>query len=230
MSVWGLPPGTPFFPHPDLATEDGLLAYGFELYPELILAAYHFGIFPWCNEGDPILWWHTSPRCVLFPAEFKTSKSMRSFLRKTSLKVSVNQNFRGVIQACAEIYREGQSGETWIREDIADTYTELHHSGHAHSIEVWDGEELVGGLYGLFLGKIFFGESMFSKKSNASKLALHHLCEMGIAHHFTLIDCQQTTPHLQSLGAQEISGKIFQQHLRENRRITLMSKELNPFM
>lgn len=155
---------------------------------------------------------------------------MRSFLRKTSLKVSVNQNFRGVIQACAEIYREGQSGETWIREDIADTFTELHHSGHAHSIEVWEEEELVGGLYGLFLGKIFFGESMFSKRSNASKLALKHLCEIGQTQRFTLIDCQQTTPHLLSLGAREISGKIFQQHLQENRRITLMSRELNPFI
>lgn len=205
------------FPHPELADTDGLLAMGGDLSPQRLLLAYRYGIFPWYNEG-PILWWSPDPRCVLWPEELKVSKSMRSYLRKTELRVTINQDFKQVITNCQVTPRKDQNG-TWITEAMSDAYQLLHDLGFAHSVEVWSGSELVAGLYGIALGKVFFGESMFTHVSNGSKLAfirfVHFLEQEG----FRLIDCQQNTEHLRSLGAVTIPRTEFLQILRQNNRL-----------
>ena len=208
------------FPNPRLARKDGLLAVGGDLSQTRLLLAYELGIFPWYSEGDPLLWWHTAPRAVLFPNKVKVSKSMRSFLRKTDLRCTIDQDFEGVIRWCQKIHRPDQPG-TWLQEDVLQAYIHLHHLGYTHSIEVWQGDDLVGGLYGMALGRIFYGESMFARTSNASKMALIHLCRQLHAAGFDLIDCQQATDHLISMGAENISGKDFQSHLRANRMYCL---------
>lgn len=194
-----------------LRQPNGLLAVGGDLSAARILEAYRQGIFPWFNQDDPILWWSPDPRMVLIPAEFKTSHSLKKILRLAQFEVSFNCAFTEVMEACAAP-RNGQVG-TWIHPEMIAAYTELHRLGYAHSVETWLDGELVGGLYGVSIGKIFFGESMFSRRSNASKIALARLCQQLDRWEFGLIDCQMVTPHLASLGAREMSRMEFQQHL-----------------
>lgn len=201
------------FPDINLALKepDGLLALGGDLSPERILAAYRQGIFPWFNPGDPILWWSPNPRTVLFPKTFRISKSLRKTLRKAIYRVTYDGNFRAVMEACAapRAYADG----TWISPEMIDSYTQLHQRGLAHSVEVWRGEELVGGLYGLALGQVFFGESMFSRADNASKAGFAHLVWQLQQWDFAVIDCQVASEHLFSLGAEEIPRDDFRQLL-----------------
>ncbi|HAI77047.1 MAG TPA: leucyl/phenylalanyl-tRNA--protein transferase [Microscillaceae bacterium] len=200
------------FPDLEHADSDGLLAIGGDLKPERILLAYTSGIFPWYNEDQPILWWSPNPRFVLFPEKIKVSKSMRQVLRKGIFKVTFDTDFEGVITACQQVKREGQQG-TWITQEMLQAYLRLHHLGWAHSVEVWHQGELCGGLYGLSIGKCFFGESMFSRQSNASKAGFVTLVNELQKADFQLIDCQVHTEHLESLGAELIPRKQFLQHL-----------------
>jgi len=196
------------FPHVELAEEDGLLAIGGELTTERLLAAYRNGIFPWYNEDDPPCWWCPDPRFVLFPDELKVSKSMRSLLAKDVFHFTINKNFEEVIRQCRNADRKDQDG-TWINEDIINAYTKLHQLGYAHSAEAWLHDKLVGGLYGIRLGNIFFGESMFSTVSNASKFAFINYINQLQHEGVVLLDCQVYTAHLESLGARMISRKDF---------------------
>lgn len=191
-----------------LRQPNGLLCAGADLSPARLLGAYRHGIFPWYSEGEPILWWSPSPRCVLYPADFICSRSLHKVDRSGRFRVTCNTHFADVIHACGHTRTD-----TWITPAMAAAYCQLHRLGWAHSIEVWQGEQLVGGVYGLALGKIFFGESMFSLVSNASKIALLHLCRALQAQGFHLIDCQQETAHLLSLGATCITREAFQQAL-----------------
>ena len=191
------------FPPPHLAEKDGLLAVGGDLGEKRILRAYAMGIFPWFTEGSPILWWSPDPRLVLFPDELKVSRSLRQCMNKGDFTITVNTAFEQVIRTCAGIRRKGQSG-TWITREMQDAYIGLHHAGHALSVEAWDSGRLVGGLYGILMGKVFFGESMFALKSNASKAAFVTFVEQLREKGFSLIDCQMRTEHLISLGAREI--------------------------
>jgi leucyl/phenylalanyl-tRNA---protein transferase len=193
---------------------NGLLAFGGDLSPERLLTAYHQGIFPWFNPGDPILWWSPNPRTVLIPNQLHISKSLRKTLRKGIYSVSFDQCFTDVMHACAapRRYNTGANG-TWISEDIITGYSALHQCGIAHSVEVWLDDKLVGGLYGVALGKIFFGESMFSLADNASKVGFAHLVHQLKLWDFQLIDCQVANEHLFSLGAIEITREEFQQFL-----------------
>lgn len=195
------------FPPVEEAEPDGLLAIGGDLSSECLLAAYRRGIFPW-YEGDYILWWCPDPRFVLFPPKLKISKSMKAFMRKTAFRFTINQAFADVIHHCKTIQRPGQDG-TWITNEIERAYTALHEQGYAHSAEVWSGNKLVGGLYGIRLGKIFFGESMFSLESNASKFAFINYTKQLQSEGVALIDCQVYTAHLESLGACMIPRKEF---------------------
>ncbi len=198
------------FPDVSKASQDGLLALGGDLSVERLLLAYRKGIFPWFESDEPILWWSPDPRFVLFPEKLKVSKSMKQVLRKASLKVTVNKNFKGVIEACSSIKREGQSG-SWITKNMIDAYCKLFELGYAKSVEVWQDEELVGGLYGVDLGNnVFCGESMFSKVSNASKVAFITFLQNT---EYRLIDCQVHTNHLESLGAEHISRDEFLKYL-----------------
>lgn len=198
------------FPDPELAEEDGLLAVGGDLSPKRLLLAYQQGIFPWYSDDDPILWYSPHQRFVLYPHKLQVSKSMRKVLRSGPFKVTFNTCFAEVIRACSEVYRKDQDG-TWIVEDMINAYIELHRLGHAHSVEVWEHDKLVGGLYGIPIGKVFCGESMFSRVSNASKTALITLCQTGI---YDLIDCQLHTPHLESLGAEMVTREEYMEMLR----------------
>ncbi|MEL6919075.1 MAG: leucyl/phenylalanyl-tRNA--protein transferase [Bacteroidota bacterium] len=196
------------FPNPERANAEGLLAVGGDLSPERLLLAYQSGIFPWFNEDHLILWWSPDPRMVLFPEHIKVSKSMRKVLRSTQFKLSKNKCFNRVIDRCASIKREGQEG-TWITEAMKKAYLKLHERGFAVSYEVWENDELVGGLYGINLGYIFCGESMFSTKSNASKFAFIKMAQELAEKKYRLIDCQLYTKHLESLGAEEIPRAQF---------------------
>lgn len=203
-----------WFPPVEAAEAYGLLAIGGDLSIERLLLAYSLGIFPWYNPGEPILWWSPDPRCVLFPAELHVSRSLKRLLRKKPFRVSVNESFPGVIYWCRRL-RAGLDGSgTWITPEMKQAFIHLHELGFAHSVECWDGEELVGGIYGVCLGRCFFGESMFSRCENASKVALVHLVRLLERSGFELLDCQQTTSHLLSMGAREISRCDFLQHLR----------------
>ncbi len=205
----------PVFPDPSLAEDNGLLAVGGDLSTERLLAAYSQGIFPWYSEGEPPLWWFTNPRLVIFPDSFKVSKRFARTLRNTDFRITFDSNFLRIISACADIRTEKGEG-TWISREMKDAYYQLHLAGYAHSVECWLGDELAGGLYGVQIGDVFFGESMFTRISNGSKAALtalvKHLKQQGIA----LIDCQMTTQHLQSFGAVEISGKKFSNLLKQH--------------
>jgi leucyl/phenylalanyl-tRNA--protein transferase len=216
MIPW-LQRGDPFPPvDTALAEPNGLLAAGADLSLARLLAAYRQGIFPWFNPGEPILWWSPHPRMVLFPAEFKCARSLKKKLRRADYEVRVDTAFARVMQACAAP-REGQHG-SWINPAMVAAYTALHEAGYAHSFETWladeAGLELAGGLYGVALGRVFFGESMFSRQSDASKIALAHLVAELVARGFELIDCQMSTRHLASLGAREIPRGEFQSLLR----------------
>jgi leucyl/phenylalanyl-tRNA--protein transferase len=200
------------FPNPALADEDGLLAVGGDLSSHRLLLAYQNGIFPWYNDDTPILWYSPHERFVLFPDELKVSKSMRQVLKSERFKVTYDQNFADVIDACSTVSRKGQDG-TWITTDMKNAYLRLHKEGHAHSVEVWEEEKLVGGLYGVRVGSVFCGESMFSKVSNASKAALICLCNTA---NYKLIDCQVYTEHLEWMGARMISRGEYLRILQNN--------------
>jgi leucyl/phenylalanyl-tRNA---protein transferase len=213
-----------------LKEPNGLLAAGGDLSAERLIAAYRNGIFPWFNEDQPVLWWSPDPRMVLFPAEFRLSRSLRKRLRQGEFVVTIDTAFEKVMRACAQTPRDGQDG-TWISEEIIDGYTNLHELGYAHSVETWradghDGQggdkvtwgsplKLVGGLYGVALGKMFYGESMFSHRTDASKAAFAHLVRHLEAAGFGLIDCQMKTAHLASLGGREIPRRQFAQRLAQ---------------
>ncbi|HVW13002.1 MAG TPA: leucyl/phenylalanyl-tRNA--protein transferase [Mucilaginibacter sp.] len=199
------------FPDPALAEKDGLLAVGGDLSIERLLLAYENGIFPWYNEDTPILWYSPHERFVLFPYELKISKSMRQVLRSDKFRMTRDACFANVIRACSAVPRTGQDG-TWITEDMIDAYIRLHRLGYAHSVEVWEDNNLAGGLYGVEVGHVFCGESMFSAVSNASKTALIGLCQSG---KYELIDCQVYTEHLESMGARMISRKEYM-HILQN--------------
>lgn len=201
------------FPDTTLAEEDGLLAVGGDLSTVRLLLAYQNGIFPWYNDDTPILWYSPHERFVLFPNELKISKSMKQVLRSKKFHVTWDQCFEKVIEACSAIDRKGQDG-TWITDDMKDAYIRLHHEGYAHSVEVWERDKLVGGLYGVQIGSVFCGESMFSLVSNASKMALISLCQSG---DYTLIDCQVHTEYLESMGARMISRKEYTDMLQNNK-------------
>ena len=203
------------FPHPSLAEKDGLLAIGGDLSIERLILAYTYGIFPWYNPGDPVLWWSPDPRCVLFPEKFKVSKSLKKIISKNFFKVKFDNKFREVIINCSCVNRKGQKG-TWITNDMIEAYYNLYESGFAHSVEVYIEDNLVGGLYGVSIGKVFFGESMFSKVPNASKVALYFLVEKLKTQKYNIIDVQQTTLHLLSLGAEEICREEFQKILKNS--------------
>jgi leucyl/phenylalanyl-tRNA--protein transferase len=193
------------FPEPDLAEPDGLLAVGGDLSTNRLLLAYQNGIFPWYSDDSPILWYSPHERFVLYPQELKISKSMRQVLRSGRFRVTVDTCFADVIKACSIAPREGQDG-TWITDDMQAAYIKLHAEGYAHSIEVWENDQLAGGLYGIQAGAVFCGESMFSQVSNASKTALIYLCQTN---KFELIDCQVHTDHLESMGARMISREQY---------------------
>lgn len=199
-----------WFPNPEGATEDGLLAIGGDLSVERLLLAYNSGIFPWYEDNQPILWWSPDPRMVLFPEKFKVSKSLRKTLKDEKFIITFNQNFEDVIKNCATVPRKGQAG-TWITNEMQEAYTALHKAGHAVSIEVWKKNKLVGGLYGINLPqkKVFCGESMFSLVSDASKVAFYYLSEYVKSKDYKFIDCQIYNEHLESLGAEEISREEF---------------------
>jgi len=194
------------FPNPREASDEGLLAYGGDLNPNRLLTAYRQGIFPWFNENDPPLWWSPNPRLLLYPQDFKVKKSFKKVLRKRDFLVKFDHNFEHTIKMCGKI-REEEG--TWLIKDMQEAYTELHNMGFAHSVEVYEGEEFIGGLYGIAMGKAFFGESMVSLKANASKIALKALSDVLKAKNYKFIDCQVPTPHLQSLGAELIDRDIF---------------------
>ena len=200
------------FPPAHLASDDGILAVGGDLSVERLLLAYQNGIFPWYSEGEPIIWWAPDPRFILEIPELKISKSMRQILRKKVFSFSFDTAFEEVITHCQKIARPGQFG-TWITEEMRLAYIALHKAGYAHSVEVWEENELVGGLYGISLGSAFFGESMFARKSNASKAGFISLIKSLEYWNFDLIDCQVYTKHLASLGAKEISRKAFMSRL-----------------
>lgn len=203
-----------FFPAVDEANSDGILAIGGDLSPERLLLAYKSGIFPWFEEGEPIFWWSPNPRMVLFLDDLVVSKSMRNILNRNIFKVTFNQNFREVISNCQKIKREGQNG-TWITSDMVEAYCKLHELGIAKSVEVWQNEELIGGLYGVDLGHIFCGESMFSKVSNASKVAFIALVNQLKVANYKLLDCQVYNEHLESLGCREIDRSQFMEILKQ---------------
>lgn len=196
------------FPPVEAATPEGLLAIGGDLRPERLLEAYRHGIFPWYSDDQPILWWSPDPRTVLFPAKLKISRSLRKTLRQGKFRVSFDQAFGEVMRACAG-GRGNQPPGTWITPEMLDAYTRLHTLGHAHSVEVRDDGQLVGGLYGVALGAAFFGESMFSRATDASKVAFAHLVRQLEAWGYTLVDCQVASAHLFSLGAEEIPRAEF---------------------
>lgn len=202
------------FPPVEEAEDWGGLALGGDLSPERLVLAYASGIFPWYEEGQPIIWHAPNPRFVLFPDKLKVSRSMRPVLNQSRFAITYDQDFYAVIRQCQQHKRRGQRG-TWITEDMIEAYTRLHRLGLAHSVEAWQEEQLVGGLYGVSLGSIFFGESMFSQVSNASKAAFITLVQELRTLGFTLIDCQVYTDHLKSLGAEDVARSIYMRLLEE---------------
>jgi len=203
------------FPHPSEADANGLVAIGGDLSSERLIHAYESGIFPWFNDDEPLLWWSPDPRMVLFPKELRVSKSMKTVLNKGLFIITFNTAFERVIQQCAQIKRDDQD-DTWITNDMTEAYIALHKQGIATSVEVWQNEELVGGLYGVDLKekKVFCGESMFSTVSNASKAAFITLIQELKTQEYNLIDCQMHTKHLESLGAREITRDDFLKHIQ----------------
>ncbi|WP_299975277.1 leucyl/phenylalanyl-tRNA--protein transferase [uncultured Pseudoteredinibacter sp.] len=203
-------PGSSQFPPTSQALEDpnGLLAAGGELDPDTLLSAYRQGIFPWFDDSQPILWWSPSPRAVIIPGEEHISRSLRKHIRRSGQQIRCNTAFAQVMEQCAAP-RADEEG-TWITDEMLEAYLQLHKLGHAHSVETWQDDTLVGGLYGLHIGSVFFGESMFSKQSNASKFAFASLCQISKTLGIELIDCQVSNPHLTSLGSVELERGDFE--------------------
>ncbi len=201
-----------FFPPADRANKDGLLAFGGDLSSRRLIMAYANGIFPWYSEDEPLLWWSLDPRLIIRPGEMKVSKSLRHTLKSGKFEVRIDTCFRDVMLHCADTPRKGQDG-TWIQDEMVDAYTHLHELGIAHSFETYLDNKLVGGLYGIAIGKTFFGESMFHTVTDASKVAFFHLHQFLQQHDFKLIDCQQETSHLMSLGAYAIPRQAFLKEL-----------------
>ena len=193
----------PVFPPPQLATKEGLLAVGGDLSPKRLLTAYRNGIFPWYSEGEPILWWSPDPRLILYPDELKVSRSLNKVINRGDFQVTIDRAFKTVITECAQVRLDNHEG-TWIVAEMVQAYCRLHECGFAHSVEVWQQDRLAGGLYGVSLGKCFFGESMFTRIANASKVALVALVKHLKPLDFAFIDCQITTDHLTRFGAREI--------------------------
>lgn len=214
MPIYHLPKEL-VFPHPEEAEPEGILAIGGGLEPERLILAYRMGIFPWYDHNTPILWWSPDPRLVLYPEGMHLSKSLRRVLHSGKYRVTLDQAFAQVIEACAETRREGQEG-TWILEEMKAAYLELHLRGYAHSVEVWQEDVLVGGLYGVSLGAAFFGESMFSHRPDTSKTALAYLSRQLSLWGFQLIDCQVPTDHLKRLGAVEVPRRRFLEELGQS--------------
>jgi leucyl/phenylalanyl-tRNA--protein transferase len=207
-----------YFPPVTETDFSGILAVGGDLSTERLLLAYNSGIFPWFEDGEPITWWAPDPRMVLLFDELIISKSMRNILNRNMFTVTFNRDFRAVITNCQTIKREGQNG-TWITDDMIEAYCKLHELGHAQSVEVWQDDQLVGGLYGVDLGHIFCGESMFSKVSNASKVAFIKLVEYLKANNYLLLDCQVYNEHLESLGAFEVNRESFMKVLKSRKAV-----------
>ena len=196
------------FPNPREASDEGLLAYGGDLSSFRLITAYKKGIFPWYSKDDPILWWSPNPRLVLYPKNFKVRKSFKKVLRSGKFSVTFDKKFDEVIEHCSSVYREGQNA-SWIVDDIKEAYNRLHNEGFGHSVEVYKDKKLVGGLYGLSIGKAFFGESMFSLVSDASKVAFKALSDVLGSRGYDFIDCQMPTDHMIGLGAQIIDRDVF---------------------
>lgn len=196
------------FPDPRLASPEGLLAVGGDLSPERLLLAYSLGIFPWYGSGEPLLWWSPDPRCVLVPAEVHVSRRLERTLRQKRFLVTCNRAFDRVLAACADTRLQG-GGETWLVPDMQAAYRRLHALGYAHSVEAWQGEDLAGGIYGVAIGRFFFGESMFHNQTDASKVALVALCRHLAEKRFELLDCQVPNPHLFRMGATQLSRAAF---------------------
>lgn len=215
MIPWLNPHSTEFPPVSDALDEpNGLLAAGGDLSTQRLIEAYRRGIFPWFNPGEPILWWSPDPRCTLVPADIHISRSLRKAIRKTEFEISFDQAFVEVVEACAAPRQ--YSSDTWISDQMLEAYTDLHHQGHAHSVELWQQGDLVGGLYGIGMGRLFFGESMFSKTTNASKIAFVFFARQLEKWGYALIDCQIENDHLTSLGASTITRAEFQNYLMQN--------------
>ncbi|MDZ4732880.1 MAG: leucyl/phenylalanyl-tRNA--protein transferase [Nitrospirota bacterium] len=206
-------PNDLLFPPVDVATPEGLLAVGGDLRPERLLEAYRHGIFPWYSDDQPILWWSPDPRTVLFPDKLHISRSLKRSLRPGRFNVTLDRCFRDVMQHCAEPRPQYPDGGTWITAEMLEAYTRLHEQGYAHSVETWQEGQLVGGLYGVALGGAFFAESMFSRVTDASKVALVSLVHQFQPWGFRLMDCQQSSPHITALGAQSIPRRDFLDHL-----------------
>lgn len=202
------------FPDPREAENDGLVAIGGELNTEYLLAAYAQGIFPWFNRGEPILWWSPNPRMILFPENFKCSNSLMQILKSNKFSVRIDGRFEEVISKCAEVERPGQRG-TWITKEMIQAYTKLHLDGFAHSVETYLNNDLVGGLYGVSLGKAFFGESMFHYVRDASKVALYYLNQLMLKWDFHFIDAQQSTSHMKKMGAVDVERDQFLSRLEK---------------
>ncbi len=204
----------PLFPPPEFAEEDGLLAIGGDLSLERLLKAYEMGIFPWYSEGSPILWWSPDPRPVLLPHELKLSRSLRQVIKKGIFRLTMDSSFEEVITSCRQVHTE-KSGGTWLTDEMVEAYINLHHEGYAHSVETWVEDRLVGGLYGVSLGAAFFGESMFTRVSNASKVAFVGLVFQLKRWNFHFIDCQVKTEHMLRFGAKEVKRAQFLRMLRK---------------
>jgi leucyl/phenylalanyl-tRNA--protein transferase len=203
------------FPDPRKADKEGLLAAGGDLSAEALIAAYSAGIFPWYDEHSPILWWSPDPRLVLFPERFKVSITLKQTLKRGKYTMRFDHDFPAVIRNCALVQRRNQNG-TWITSDMQQAYINLHQKGYAHSVETYSGDVIAGGLYGVSLGRVFFGESMFHHQADASKVALYYLAERMKKWDFHFIDAQQSTAHLKSLGAEEIPRKEFLERLKKS--------------
>ena len=221
----GADPSAPFPPTAEaLQKPNGLLAWGGDLHPVRLLSAYRLGIFPWYSEGEPILWWSPAPRCVIFPPDVHLSRRTRRRYRTGAYRVTADTAFEDVVTACAAP-RRGQAG-TWITTGMKQAFSQLHRQGHAHAVEVWKDGALAGGIYGLALGKVFFGESMFSREPDGSKIALLALCRQLETWGFSLLDCQVPNPHLYSLGAVTLSRTAFERQLQ---RLVAKSAEPGPW-
>ncbi|MBK9271054.1 MAG: leucyl/phenylalanyl-tRNA--protein transferase [Saprospiraceae bacterium] len=226
MPVFLLPDEFSLFPDPALADRTGLLAIGGVLTPEKLIQAYQNGIFPWYHYGEPVHWYCLTPRLMLVPSEINVSKSMRNLMNRSLYNVTMDNDFMAVMHACRSIDRKNQEG-SWIHYELMEAFSKLHDKGIAHSVEIWRESQLVGGLYGLAMGKMFCGESMFAKEPNTSKLALIHLCRFLESKKFDFIDCQQDTAHLRKMGARLYPQKEFFHFLQMNRENDIVQESWN---